>query len=165
MLADRIQIAAAPSRLLPMSANKPKDELPPGMIAGEYVQIKVEAFLKAYATLLHVMAGTLPCADGFTPGPQVVEGLPTVIVEDTPFNRGLHTAARLFSDAADRQSFMWRAVVVMDIARDKKYRKYRNDDAGSMHIALSTTVAMVRGSERTTKKALRASFDIVFRHV
>jgi hypothetical protein len=140
-----------------MSANKPKDELPPGMVAGEYVQLDVEAFLKAYATLLHVMAGKLPCADGFTPGPQVVEGLPTVIVENTPFNRGLHTAAGLFADAASRQSFMWRAVVVMGIARDRKYRKYRNDDAGSMHIALTSTVAMVRGSERTAKRDLRGS--------
>jgi hypothetical protein len=99
----------------------------------------------------------LPCADGFTPGPQVVEGLPTVIVENTPFNRGLHTAAGLFADAASRQSFMWRAVVVMGIARDRKYRKYRNDDAGSMHIALTSTVAMVRGSERTAKRDLRGS--------
>src|SRR6266404_8932476 len=76
MLADRIQIAAAPSRLLPMSANKPKDELPPGMVAGEYVQLDVEAFLKAYAALLHVMAGKLPCADGFTPGLRSSKGCP-----------------------------------------------------------------------------------------
>jgi len=46
---------------------------------------------------------------------------------------------------------------------DKKYCKYRNDTAGSMHIALATTVAMVRGNARTTKKDLRASFDILFR--
>jgi hypothetical protein len=52
---------------------------------------------------------------------------------------------------------MWRAVVVMGIARDRKYRKYRNDDAGSMHIALTSTVAMVRGSERTAKRDLRGS--------
>jgi hypothetical protein len=140
-----------------MSANDPYDELPPGMIAGEYVQLDVDLFLKAYATLLHVIAGTLPCADGFTPSPQIVEGLPTIEVEDTPFNRGMHTAASLFPDAASRQSFMWRAFVVMDIARDKKYRKYRNDDAGSMHIALTSTVAMVRGSERTAKRDLRGS--------
>jgi len=53
----------------------------------------------------------------------------------------------------------------MGIAMDKKYCKYRNDTAGSMHIALATTVAMVRGNARTTKKDLRASFDILFRHV
>jgi hypothetical protein len=34
-----------------------------------------------------------------------------------------------------------------------------------MHIALATTIAMVRGSERTTKKELRASFDALFRRV
>jgi hypothetical protein len=85
----------------------------------------------------------LPCADGFTPGPQVAA---TIEVENTPFNRGMHTAAGLFPDAASRQSFMRRAVVLMDITRDKKYRKDRDDDAGSMHIALTSTVAMVRAA-------------------
>ena len=148
-----------------MSAIDPNDELLPGMLAGEYVQLDLDLFLKAFSTVLHVMAGKLPCAEGFTPGSKVVEGLPIVVVEDTPFNRGMHTAVGLFPDAAQRQSFVWRAVVVMGIAMDKKYSKYRNDTAGSMHIALATTIAMVRGSARTTKKDLRASFDILFRHV
>ena len=34
---------------------------------------------------------------------------------------------------------------------------------GSMHIALATTLAKVRGSERTTKDELRESFDRMFR--
>ena len=145
-----------------MSASVPNDQLPTGTVAGEYVQLDVDLFLKAFSTVLHVMAGKLPCAEGFTPGSQVVEELPIVVVEDTPFNRGMHTAVGLFPDAAQRQSFLWRAVVVMGIAMDKKYCKYRNDTAGSMHIALATTVAMVRGNARTTKKKLRASFDSTF---
>jgi hypothetical protein len=64
---------------------------------------------------------------------------------DTPFNRGMHTAERLFPDAVQRRSFRWRTVVVMGIAMDKKYRNYRN--------------------EGTTKKELRASFDALFRRV
>jgi hypothetical protein len=148
-----------------MSASGPNDQLPTGTVAGEHVQLDVDLFLKAFSTVLHVMAGRLPCAEGFTPGPQAVEGLSTVVMEDTPFNRGMYTAAGLFPDAAQRRSFGWRAVAVMGIAMEDKYLRYRNDTAGSMHIALATTVAMVRGSERTTKKDLRASFDIIFRRV
>jgi len=143
-----------------MSTDCPKDELPPGMIAGEYVQLEVGEFQKAYATMLHVVAGKLPTSEGFEPGPQTVPGLGTFEVEDTPYNRGMHTGASLFSDAAKRQSFHWRAVVVMGVAGDKKYRKYRKDETGTMHIALLTTVCMVRGSSRTPKKAY-----IIFRQV
>jgi hypothetical protein len=147
-----------------MSANSP-NELPPGMVAGEYVELDVDLFLKAFSTVLHVITGKLPCAEGFAPGPRVVEGLPTVVVQDTPFNRGMYTAAALFPDAAQRLSFSWRAIVVMGIAMDQKYCKYRNDTAGTMNFALAATVARVQGSERTTKKELRASFDTMFRRV
>ena len=75
----------------------------------------------------------------------------------------MYTATDLFTDAAKRQSFHWRVVVVMRIAEDRKYRKFRNDDASALHIALLTAVCQVRGSRRTTRKALRAPFDIVFR--
>jgi len=51
----------------------------------------------------------------------------------------------------------------MGIAMEEQYRSYRNDTAGSMHIALATTAAKVRGSERTTKDELRESFDEMFR--
>ena len=148
-----------------MSANH-SNELPPGVGAGEYVELDVDLFLKAFSTVLHVMTGKLPCAEGFTPGLRVVvEGLPAVVLEDTPFNRGMFTAAHLFANAAQQVSFLWRAVVVISIAMDEQYRNYRNDTAGSMHIALATSVAMVRGSERTKKKELRASFDSMFRRV
>jgi hypothetical protein len=46
---------------------------------------------------------------------------------------------------------------------DEKYRNYCNDTAATINFALVATVAMVRGSERTTKKDLRASFDSMFR--
>jgi hypothetical protein len=77
----------------------------------------------------------------------------------------MHTAERLCPDAAQRRSFRWRAAVVMGIAMDKKYRNDRNDPAGTMNLALAATVAMVRASEGTTKKELRASFDTLFRRV
>jgi hypothetical protein len=145
-----------------MSANDPS-EPPPGVASSEYVELELDLFLKAFTTVLHVMAGRLPCAEGFTPGPRTVEGLPPIVLEDTPFNRGMSTGARLFPDTAQQLSFVWRAVVVIGIAMDDKYRGYRNDSAGSMHIALATTVAKVRGSERMTKEELRASFDKMFR--
>jgi hypothetical protein len=40
-----------------MSVNNPNGELPPGMVAGEYVQLDLDLFLKAFSTMLHVMAG------------------------------------------------------------------------------------------------------------
>jgi hypothetical protein len=145
-----------------MSANHPIEL--PGVVSGEYVELDVDLFLKAFSTIVLVMTGEMPCAEGFIPGPlAVVEGLPTLVVEDTPFTRGTHTAISLFPHVAQRLSFLWRAVVVMDIAMDKKYSSYRNDNDGTMHIALATAVATVRGSERTTEDELRASFDRMFR--
>jgi hypothetical protein len=145
-----------------MSAKNPNAELPPDTVAGEYVELDVDLFLKAFSTVL--MTGKLPYAEGFAPGLGVaIEGLPPVVLEDTPFNRGMDTAARLFAGADQRLSFAWRMVVVMGIAMEEQYRRYRNDTAGSMHIALATTVAKVRGSERTTKDELRESFDKMFR--
>jgi hypothetical protein len=82
-----------------MSANDP-NELPPGLGAGEYVELDVHLFVKAFSTMLHVMKGKLRCAEDFAPGLRVVvEGLPAVVLEDTPFNRGMYTAAALFPDA------------------------------------------------------------------
>jgi DUF971 family protein len=130
------------------------------------VELDVDLFLQALSTVLRVMAGELPCAEGFTlaPGSRVlVEGLPPIVLADTPFNRGMYTATLLFPDPAQRLSFVWRAVVVMGIAMDNEYRDYRNDNAGLMHIALATTLAKVRGGRRTSKSNLRASFDRMFR--
>jgi hypothetical protein len=140
-------------------------DLIPGLVTGEYVPLGVEEFNKAFANFLHVMAGLQPEDEGFEPGPQELPDGGTIMVEDTPFNRAMHTAAGLLPDLAKRQSFLWRVAIVLGIARDKKYAKYRNDDALSMHLALLTTICMVRGSQRTPKKALRANFDIMFRAV
>jgi hypothetical protein len=140
-----------------MSANDPS-EPPPGGAASEYAELDVDLFLQALSTVLNVMAGKLPCAEGFTLAPG-----PPIVLADTPFNRGMYTATLLFPDPAQRLSFVWRAVVVMGVAMDNKYRDYRNDAAGLMHIALATTVAKVRGGERTTKDELRESFDRMFR--
>jgi hypothetical protein len=131
-----------------MSADDSIDELLTGMVAGEYVQLDLDLFLKAFSTVLRVMADELPCDEDFT-----------------FFNRGMHTAERLFPDAAQRRSFRWRAVVVMSIAKDKKYRNYRNDTAGKMNFALAATATMVRGNAWTTKEELRESFDTLFRRV
>src|SRR5437879_713935 len=101
----------------PMSAKNPNAELPPDTVPGEYVELDVDLFLKAFSTVL--MTVKLPHADGFAPGLGVaIEGLPPVVLEDTPFNRGMDTAARLFAGADQRLSFAWRMVVVMAIAME-----------------------------------------------
>jgi len=85
----------------------------------EYVTLEVGEFKNAYATMLHVMAGKLPVAQGFEPGSRTLPGLGTLEVEDTLFNRAMHTAADLFTDAAKHQSFRWRVVVVMPSRRTR----------------------------------------------
>jgi hypothetical protein len=85
-------------------------------------------------------------------------------VEDTPFNRAWIAAGKLFADEAKRISFYQRVEKVMPVAADKKYKKYVEREAGSLHIALLAAVAAVRFSFRTTPKALRAAFDAEFRH-
>ena len=44
--------------------------LPPGLVTGDYVPLGVEAFNKAFAKFLHVLAGLQPEDEGFEPGPQ-----------------------------------------------------------------------------------------------
>jgi len=68
------------------------------------VTLEVGEFKNAYATMLHVMARKLPVAQSFEPGSRTLPGLGTLEVEFTLFNRAMHTAADLFTDAAKRQS-------------------------------------------------------------
>jgi hypothetical protein len=96
------------------------------------VPLEVAEFNTAFAKFLHVMAGLHPEDEGFEPGPQAMPGGGTVMVEDTPFNRAMHTAAGLLPEAPKRQSFLWRVAVVFGVAREKRYVKYRNDDANTM---------------------------------
>jgi hypothetical protein len=60
---------------------------------------------------------------------------------------------------------MYRLQALMPIALGPKYDKYRNDEAGTMHIALMTAIAYALCSPRMTPKVLRASFDKAFREI
>jgi hypothetical protein len=138
---------------------------PPGVLSGDYVPLDLGEFQEAFATLLNVEAGLLPCAPDF----------PTEIFDaisqrpqpfpDTPLNRGWYTAGKLFDDHAKRVSFYWRANRVMPLTKDPKYKKYFSAGGSAMHVALMTAVAMVPGSHRTTTKALRNSLDVMFRRI
>jgi hypothetical protein len=137
----------------------------PGVLSGDYVPLSVEEFQEAYATFLNVGAGLLPCAPDF----------PTEIFDsvsqraapfpDTPTNRGWYTAGALFDDEGKRISFYWRANKVMPLTQDPKYKKYISEGGFGMHVALMAAVAAVPGSHRTTPKALRAKFDVLFRQI
>jgi hypothetical protein len=59
-------------------------------------------------------------------------------LQDNPFTRAAHEASKLFDDDAARTGFMFRLQALMPIAMGHKYNKYRNDEAGTMHIALMT---------------------------
>jgi hypothetical protein len=69
----------------------------------------------------------------------------------------------VFVDPTEQASFYWRVDNVLPLVQDKKYRKYRGEDAFSLHIALLSAVCTVRGSSRMTKQALRTAFDMEFR--
>jgi hypothetical protein len=61
--------------------------------------------------------------------------------------------------------FMFRLQALLPIAIGPKYDKHRNDEAGTMHIALMTAVAYAPCSPRMTPKVLRASLDNAFRKI
>jgi hypothetical protein len=84
-------------------------------------------------------------------------------LQDNPFTRAAHEASRLFEDDAERTGFMFRLQALMPIAMAPKYDKYRDDEAGTMHIALVAAMASALCSPRMTPKVLRASFDKAFR--
>jgi hypothetical protein len=86
-------------------------------------------------------------------------------LQDNPFTRAAHEASKLFDDDAERTGFMFRLQALMPIAMGPKYDKYRDDEAGTMDIALMTAVAYAPCSPRMTPKVLRASFDKAFRKI
>jgi hypothetical protein len=86
-------------------------------------------------------------------------------LQDNPFTRAAHEASKLFDDDAERTGFMYRLQALMPIALGPKYDKHRNDEAGTMHIALMTAIAYAPCSPRMTPKVLRASFDKAFREI
>jgi hypothetical protein len=138
---------------------------PPGIRSGDYVPLDLVEFQEAYATLLSVATGRLPCAPDF----------PTEIFDaisqrpqpfpDTPTNRGWYTAGLLFDDYAKRVSFYWRVNKVIPLTKHPKYKKYFSAGGSAMHLALMIAVAKVPGSHRTTTKALRAALDATFREI
>jgi hypothetical protein len=124
-----------------------------------FVPISVTEFQKAYATVLHVLSGNLEFGPGVLTVPprnQAQSQAP----EDSLASRAWYMGGLLFVDPTERASFYWRVGNVLPLAQDKKYRKYRGEEAFSLHIAL---LSAVRGSSRMTKKALLAAFDMEFR--
>ena len=125
--------------------------------------LPVAKLQKAYVTVVQSLAGLLPADPTF---PSIVfdavSGKPQPF-DDTPMNRAWYAGGKLFTDEAERLSFYWRVNSVMGLTKRPKYRKYIDEQAGTMHIALLSAVATVRFSSRTKAKALRAAFDAEFR--
>jgi hypothetical protein len=146
-----------------MSSQVPKGDRRAAIISGEFVPLTVEEFRNGYATFSDGLDGKLPRDPDFpTEYHDAVTGAAKP-VEDTPFNRAWIAAGKLFADEAKRISFYQRVEKVMPVAADKKYKKYVDREAGSLHIALLAAVAAVRFSFRTTPRALRDAFDAEFR--
>ena len=135
----------------------------PGVHRGEFVSLSMEEMRVAYVTFLDALEGRHPQDPTFPAVYLDANTGETKPVQDTPSNRAWHATGKMFEDEAKRMSFYWRAEHVMPITIDKRYAKYTDREAGSMHVALMSAVAMVPGNHRTTKKALRAAFDAEFR--
>jgi hypothetical protein len=86
-------------------------------------------------------------------------------LQDNRLTRAAHEASKLFTDDAELTGFMFRLQALLPIAMGPKYDKHRNDEAGTMHIALMTAVAYAPCSPRMTPKVLRASLDNAFRTI
>jgi len=141
----------------------PEDREPPGVHRGEFVSLSMEEMRGAYVTFVNALRGDHPLDADF-PGVYVDANTgETKPIQDTPSIRAWYATGKMFEDEAKRMSFYWRAEHVMPITKDRRYAKYMDPDAGWMHVALMSAVARVRGSDRTTKKALRAAFDAEFR--
>lgn len=132
------------------------------MSSEAFVPISVTEFQKAYATVLHVLSGTLELAPGTLRMVAATEDQ-SRRGQDTLVNRAWYVGGLRFSSSAERASFYWRVANVLPLTQDKKYRKYLGSEPLSLHIALLTAVCSVRGSARMTKKVLRAAFDMEFR--
>jgi hypothetical protein len=127
-----------------------------------FVPISVTEFQKAYATVLHVLSGNLEFAAGALTVPPRNQGQ-SQVPEDSLASRAWYMGSLVFVDPRERASFNWRIGNVLPLVQDKKYRKYRGEDAFSLHITLLSAVCAVRGNSRMTKKAVRAAFDMEFR--
>lgn len=146
-----------------MGKDYPLHELPPGSQRGDFVALDALEFQKGYATLLHGLAGLLPRDPDFpTEYHDAITGKFHPL-DDTPSNRAIYAAAKLFTDDARRISFLWRVENVMPIADGPKYAKWRNDARQTMDFALLEAVATVPCNSRLTKKELRTRFEKSFR--
>ena len=150
-----------------MTADKPQEELASGILSGDFVPLSVPEFQKAYSTAIHVVAGALPPDPTFPTGTVLeLEGFPTKTLRDTPQDRAAYAAGATFTEGAKQASFYWRSRVVMDVAEDKRFRKYVDWEAGTIHAALLAAICTVRGNMKTTKKALWAAVAAEFeRHM
>jgi hypothetical protein len=140
-----------------------RDEFPQGIDHGDFVPLSVSELKRWYETFNAGLDGQLPHDPDFPTEYQDALSGERMTLTDTPFNRAWFAVNKEIEDIAKRVSFSWRVERVMPLTDQKKYQRYVNDETGSYNIALLAAVATVRGSYRTTPKALRAAFNVEFR--
>lgn len=123
------------------------------MSPADFAPLPVDKFQWAYAAALHTMNGTLRVDPKSFVEPK----------DGSSQARAWFLAGLLFTDTDERASFHWRLGKVLPLLQDRKYRKYQVAESMTLHIALLRALCFVRGSERTTKRALRAAFDAEFK--
>jgi hypothetical protein len=149
-----------------MSIHLPHDHAPPGLDMGSFVALDAVEFRNGYATFLQGLSGTLPHDPDFPKEYQEALSCEMRPLADTPLMRATYAASKRFTDEAKRLSFMFRLQLVMPIAMgERKYAKYRNDEAGTMHLALMSAVAAMPFNVRHTRKALRTTLDAALRNI
>jgi hypothetical protein len=136
-----------------MSTDKSREELAPGIVSGDFVPLSVPEFQNGNTIGIYTAAGALPPDPTFPIGASLeLEGFPTKTLRDTPHNRAVYAAGATFSEGVKQASFYWRSGVVMDVAKDKKYRKHLDWEEGTIHAALLAAVCSVRGASRPLRR-------------
>jgi hypothetical protein len=148
-----------------MSGFRVMSKKPSSRDAGYFAPIDLVAFQTGVATYMTALREGVPPDPTFPDTAWDPVTRKVTPLQDNPFTRAAHAASKLFEDAAQRIGFMYRLQALMPIAFDRKYDQYRNDGAGTMHLALMTAIAYAPCSPRMTPKVLRASFDKAFREI
>jgi hypothetical protein len=131
---------------------------PPGFVPLDAVE-----FRNGYAVFAQSLRGELPADPTFPTRAVDAATGKEIPLPDTPSTRAAYAASKRFTDDAKRASFLFRLQMLMPLAVDRRYSRYRNDQTGTMHIALITAVAAAPCTARMTRKELQASLEAAFR--
>ena len=132
-------------------------------VSGSFVSLDPVEFQNGYAIFVQYLLGKLPVDPTFPTTAMDLCSGKEIPLPDLPSTRAAYAASKRFTDPDKRASFTFRLQMLMPLAMERKYEKYRNDAGRWMHVALITAVAAAPCTPRMTPSALGASLDETFR--